>query len=80
MSDRDTHRLLIEAATTPHRERDADGRIVPPPAWWDLPPEALDDLFVELVLAREIERALDDRGESGTVKAVMTRIENRPAV
>ena len=78
MSDRDTHRLLIEAAITPHRERDADGRIVPPPAWWDLPPEALDDLFVEQALAREIERSLDERGESGTVRAVMARIGDRP--
>ena len=44
MSDRET-RALIEAAITPYRERDAEGRIVPPPAWWDLPPEALDELF-----------------------------------
>ena len=73
MSDRDT-RTLIEAAITPYRERDAEGRIVPPPAWWDLPPEALDELFVEQALAREIERAADPAGESGTVKAVLARV------
>jgi hypothetical protein len=73
MSDRET-RALIEAAITPHRERDAEGRIVPPPAWWDLAPEALSELFEEQVLAREFERAVDADGESGTVKAVMARI------
>lgn len=73
MSDRET-RALIEAAITPYRERDHDGRIVPPSAWWDLAPEALDELFVEQAFAREIERALDPGGESGTVKAVLARI------
>lgn len=71
MSDRET-RALIEAAITPYRERNAEGRILPPPAWWDLPPEALDELFAEQVLARELERAV--RGESGTVSAVMARV------
>ena len=65
---------LIEAAITPYRERDADGRIVPSPAWWDLPPEALDELFVEQLLARDIERAVDPEGLSGTGKAVLGRI------
>ena len=74
MSDRDT-RTLIEAAVTPHRERDAEGRIVPPAAWWDLPAEALDELFAEQVLAREIERAVDPAGDTGTAKAVLARIE-----
>ena len=65
---------LIEAAVTAYRERDADGRIIPPPAWWDLAPEALDELFAEQALAREIERAMDPAGESATAKAVMGRI------
>lgn len=65
---------LIEAAVTAHRERDRDGRIVPPAAWWDLSPEGLDRLFAEQAFAREIERAVDSNGESGTVKAVMARI------
>ena len=65
---------LIEAAVTAYRERDADGRIVPPPAWWDLAPEALDELFAQQTLAREIERAMDPKGESATVKVVMGRI------
>ena len=73
MSDRETQ-ALIEAAVTPYRERDTDGRIVPSPAWWDLPPEALDELFVEQLLARDIERAVDPEGLSGTGKAVLGRI------
>ena len=74
MSDEATQ-TLVEAAVTAYREHDAEGRVLPPPAWWDLPPEALDELFAEQALAREIERAIDPAGESGTVKAVMGRIE-----
>jgi hypothetical protein len=79
MSDRETG-APIEASITPYRERDLDGRIVPPAAWWDLPPEALDELFVEQSFAREIERALDPEGESGTVKAVLARIRGSDRV
>jgi hypothetical protein len=69
--ERDT---LIEASLTTHRERDPEGRLVPPPAWWDLPPEALDELYELQFVAREIERAADPRGWSGTVRAVMGRV------
>ena len=44
------------------------------PAWWDLAPEALDTLYAEQAFARELERAMDPKGESGTMKAVMARI------
>ncbi len=74
MSDRESETLL-EAAVTAHRERDLDGRLVPPPAWWDLAPEALDELFRRQVMAREVERALDPEGRSATVMAVMSRVE-----
>ena len=70
-SDRDT---LIEAAATPYRERDVEGRIVPPPAWWDLSTEAREELFQRQLLSRAIERAADPNGWSGTIKAVMLRI------
>ncbi|HEY6866593.1 MAG TPA: hypothetical protein VI792_05005 [Candidatus Eisenbacteria bacterium] len=73
MSDRE-HDTLIEAALTAHRERDPEGRLIPPPAWWDLPPQALDELFRAQVLAREVERRADAAGWSGTVRAVMARI------
>ncbi len=70
-SDRD---ILIEAAATPYRERDVEGRIVPPPAWWDLSPEAREELFQRQLLSRAIERAADLNGRSGTVRAVLHRI------
>lgn len=66
--------VLIEASLSTHRERDPEGRLVPPPAWWDLAPEDLDELFRRQVLAREVERAVNARGWSGTVAAVMARL------
>lgn len=66
--------VLLEAATTVRREQDLAGRLIPPPAWWDLAPATLDELFRRQVFAREVERALDPAGRSGTVKAVMGRI------
>jgi len=73
MSDRDRD-ALIEAALTAYRDRDRDGRLVPPPAWWDLPPDALDDLFEAQLLARDVERRTDPDGMSGTARAVLGRI------
>ena len=66
--------ILLEAATTAYRERDPSGRILPSPAFMDLPPEARDELIARQASMREIERALDPRGWSGTVRAVMLRI------
>ncbi len=66
--------VLLEAAVTAHRARDLDGRLVPPPAWWDLAPEALDELFRRQVMAREVERALHPSGLSATARAVLARL------
>lgn len=66
---------LLEAATTAYRERDAEGRLVPPPAWFDLPPDALPALYARQVLAREVERQLDPEGYSATAQAVLVRLE-----
>jgi hypothetical protein len=65
---------LIEAAVTAYRPRDVEGRLEPPPEWWDLAPEALDELHRRQLLAREIERMVDPEGWSGTMRAVMGRI------
>ncbi len=73
MSRREVETLL-EAAATVYRERRADHRILRSPAWSDLPVEAREELFARQVAARALERALDARGWSGTVKAVMERI------
>lgn len=64
---------IIEAAISARRERDKEGRIVPSPAWLDLGPEAREELYRLQLVARVMERAL--AGVSGTVQAVMARIE-----
>lgn len=66
--------VLLEAGAAVYRERRADHRIVPAPAWWDLPAEAREELFGRQVSARALERALHPRGWSGTVQAVLMRI------
>ncbi len=66
--------VLIEAAVGAHRERDREGRVVPPPAWWDLPPGDREELYRIQLLTREMEKAVDPAGRSGTVRAVLARI------
>jgi len=73
MSERDRD-ALVEAAVTPHREHDAEGRLVAPPAWWDLSPEAREELFRSQLLSRVMERAAGPSGWSSTVLAVIHRI------
>jgi hypothetical protein len=68
--------VLLEAATAAYRERRADHRILPAPAWQDLPAEAREELFRRQVAASALERATHPRGWSGTVQAVLTRILN----
>lgn len=66
--------LLLEAAVTPFRDRDASGRILPSPAFMDLPVAAREELATLQSWIREMERAGHPRGWSGTVQAVMTQI------
>jgi len=66
--------LLIESAATARRDRAPGGRAVPPPAWWDLPPDDRLRAFDAQVATRELEKALDPRGFSGTVRAVAARL------
>jgi hypothetical protein len=73
MNDREQD-ALVEAAVTAYRRRDPEGRLVPPAEWWDLAPEALEELYRRLLLTRELERLIDPQGWSGTVRAVMERI------
>jgi hypothetical protein len=74
MTDR-ANEPLLEAVLSPYRRRDVHGRPVPPPEWWDLSPEALDELHRRTLEARILERARDPRGRSGTVRAVMARLQ-----
>ena len=66
--------LLLEAATTAFRERDASGRIQPSAAWWDLAPADRDALHARQLEARALERALDPDGLSSTIRAVLPRL------
>jgi hypothetical protein len=74
MSPDDRHDVLVEATLGAHRQLDTDGLPVPPPAWWDLSPEACEQAFQLRMRSRAIERALDPRGWSTTVWAVLERI------
>lgn len=66
--------LLLEKASTANRERDADGRVVPSGAWFDLPPDKREAAFDEIARLRRLEQALDPDGMSTTARAVLQRI------
>jgi hypothetical protein len=67
--------LLIEEAVSAFRERDSWGRILPSPAWFDLPPEDREALFERQLTSRIFERAIDPSGRSTTVRAILVRIQ-----
>lgn len=65
---------LIEASVTAHREEDREGRLVPPPAWWDLSPEDAGELFRRQLAMRRLEQAASPWGWTGTALAVLRKI------
>ncbi len=73
MSD-DPKEMLIEQAASAFREQNAQGRILPSPAWWDLADEDRDTLYARQLECRIIERSLDPAGLSATVRAVIERL------
>jgi len=66
--------VLVESVVSARRDRDVSGCAVPPPAWWDLSAGARELAFDAQAATRELERAIDPRGFSGTVRAVMERL------
>ncbi len=68
---------LLEAATSPYRERRSGHRTLPAPEWWDLPAAAREELFRRQVAARALERALHPLGWSGTTQAVLARLSGQ---
>ncbi|MHC5016668.1 MAG: hypothetical protein ACYTGM_19590 [Planctomycetota bacterium] len=68
----DDPEVLLEAATTAHRERDSYGRVKPSPAWADLAPAQRDALFQRQLAARLVEQAVDPQGLSSTARAAST--------
>ena len=76
MNDQQRERdVLIEAATTAHRDRDATGRILPSAAWHDLGPEEREKLFRNQLVSRRLERAADPDGLTTTARAVLERVD-----
>jgi hypothetical protein len=65
---------LLEAAATAYRESDREGRLVSPPAWWDLPPDAREELFELQVVQRRMESAASPDSATATARAVLARI------
>jgi hypothetical protein len=70
----DDPEVLLEAATSAFRERDAFGRLKPSPAWADLTEAQRRTLFDRQAIARLVERAADPQGLSSTARAVLDRI------
>ena len=66
--------LLIEEAVSAFRERNSWGRVLPSPAWLDLPPQDREALFDHQLTSRILERAADPSGRSTTVRAVLNRL------
>ncbi len=72
----DARELLIENASSAFRERNAYGRILPSASWFDLTPADRESLFDLQLESRLIERALDLKGLSTTVQAVLSRLRD----
>lgn len=69
----DEEEALIEEAASAFRAGDPRAVAVSP-AWYDLSPDARERAFQVAVRMRAVEAALDPRGRSATVKAVLGRI------
>jgi hypothetical protein len=69
--------LLLEQVTSAFREEDADGRLLPCPAFHDLPADLRWVAHEETARLREMEAALDPSGISTTARAVLERIARR---
>lgn len=67
--------LLIEEAVSAFRERNSWGRILPSPAWMDLPPADREALFERQLASRMLECAIHPSGRSSTVRAVLAHLE-----
>jgi hypothetical protein len=71
---RDERDLLVEAAASAHRARDAHGTIRPHKAWLDLDAAGREQAFAIATELRALEAALDPAGLSTTGHAVLDRI------
>lgn len=69
--------LLIEQVVSAYRARDLNGQVKSHPAWHDLDAAGRGEAFAATALTRTLEAALDARGQSTTVKALLERIRRR---
>jgi hypothetical protein len=65
---------LISAATTAHRARDAEGRLITSSAWLDLDEQSRLEAFDATGRQRALEAAYDPDGLSSTARAVLASI------
>ena len=77
MTDPRERELLIEAAAGAWRPRRTGGGVGALPAWADLDESGRLEAYELAGISRRLEAALDPRGLSTTVKAVMARIQSR---
>lgn len=73
MSD-ETKDLLMEQAASAYRARDSRGHILASPAWHDLSFAERETAAARQLESRMLERNLDFKGWSSTVRAVMKRL------
>ena len=71
--------LLIEQVVSAHRARNLNGQVKSHPAWHDLDAAGRVEAFEATQHSRALEAALDGRGQSTTVKAVLERIRRNPS-
>ena len=72
----DPEEILLEEAVSAYRERTVSGRILPSPAWWDLPAESRIELFARQLQSRVLERALSPDRRSTTVQSILSRLRS----
>lgn len=65
---------LVEAVAGAHRHVDADGRIQPSPAFWDLDEDGRERAHARAIQSRALEAALDPDGLSSTGRRVLAWI------
>ena len=73
-SSKSEREALISAATTAHRARDAEGRLIPSSAWLDLDEAGRLEAFAATRRQRALEAARDPEALSSTARAVLALI------
>ena len=76
-SDREERELLVAAASSAHRGRDANGSIVVDSAWLDLDAAGRREAFELATTLRALEASLDPDGLSATGRAILAKINRK---